>query len=156
MTLENLLRKKLGEPPPADGQATTLSHHGWAVTLRPEAHDALSCALDELALQRETPQEGGDVRAWAERVSRKVTGLLEPLKLLEVDASRRIALLRSAEPTPKDPGLHYHEIELHGTNRATVRRYRGFQEAGRKREQVPFTVSYEALAKLIGDMTADK
>src|SRR5205085_54179 len=98
----------------------------------------------------------GDPRPWAERISRTVTGLLEPLRLIEVDAPQRIALLRSTAPTPHAPGGDYYEGDQPRTAEASVRRVRGYQEAGHKREQVPFTVTYEALAKLIGDFTAEK
>lgn len=154
MTLENMLPKKLADAAAAGQAAAAVSHQGWTARLQPEAHDALSCALGELALERDAPAADGDPRAWGERISRKVTGLLEPLKLLEADAARHVAVLRSAVPTAKDPGLHYTEVELHGTNRATVRRFRGFHEAGKKREPIPFTVTYEALAKLIDDVIA--
>ena len=153
MTLENMLRKKLAEPP--ESGTAELAHHGWNVALVPAAQDTLSCALNEVRLQRDSGADG-DPRPWAERISRTVTGLLEPLRLLEVDAPRRIALLRSTAPTPHDPGVDYYEVELHGTARASLRRFRGFQAAGHPREQVPFTVTYEALAKLIGDITAEK
>ena len=150
MTLANTLRKKLAD------HTNEIDHQGWHVTLRPEAQDGLSCSLWDVDLARAGAAAGGDPRAWAERISRKVTGLLEPLKLVEVDAGKQVALLRSADPTPQDPGLEYHEVELHGTAKATVRRFRGYHEAGRKREQIPFAVTYEALGLLINGITAEK
>ena len=155
MTLENMLRKKLAEAPVAGSAGAVLPYDGWNVILRPDAQDTLSCSLWDVIMERPAWGRDGDPRAWAEQICRKATGLLEPLKLVEIDAGKRIALLRSAEPTPRDPGLEYHEVELHGTNRATVRRFRGFQEAGRKREQIPFTVTYEALAQLVRGITAE-
>jgi len=149
-----MLRKKLAEPPVAGSAGTVLPYDGWNVALRPDAQDALSCALWDVTVERPSWGRVGDPHAWGEQICRKVTGLLEPLKLVEVDAGKQIALLRSAEPTPHDSGLDYHEVELHGTNRATVRRFRGFHEAGKKREQIPFAVTYEALAQLIGGITA--
>jgi hypothetical protein len=155
MTLENTLRTKLTDPVPGQPEVV-VAHHGWAVALRPQAHDTLGCALDELRLERQGAAAGGEPRAWAERISRTVTGLLEPLKLIEVDSPRDIALLRSAAPTPGENDLRYYEVELHGTRQASVHRYRGYQEPGRKRERIPFALTYEALAKLVGDMTAEK
>jgi hypothetical protein len=152
MTLENMLRKKLGEPPAAAEVVVALQ--GWKVALHPAAQDSLSCSLNDVTFEREAPAGSDDPRPWAERVSRNVTGLLEPLKVLEVDAPRRTALLRSAAPTQADPGLQYYEMELQGTTKASIRRFRGFTEAGHKREQIPFGVTYEALAKFIGDVTA--
>src|SRR6266404_7045397 len=120
MTLENMLRKKLAEPPVAGSAGTVLPYDGWNVALRPDAQDALSCSLWDVTLERngDGVRADADPQAWAEQICRKVTGLLEPLKLVEVDAGKQIALLRSAEATPHDAGLDYHEVELHGTNRA--------------------------------------
>ncbi len=154
MTLENMLRKKLADPP-AGQTEVVVAHQGWNVALHPAAQDSLSCSLNDATFRRAGAPVDGDPRPWAERLSRTVTGLLEPLKLIEVDAPRKVALLRSAVPTPSDPGVNYYEVELHGTAQASVRRFRGYQEPGRKREQIPFPVTYEALAKLVGDVTAD-
>jgi hypothetical protein len=156
MTLENTLRKKLTEPPPENGGPVVISHQGWNVSLRPESSDAIGTSLRELSVEREGAAPAGDVRAWGERISRKVTGLLEPLAVHEVDTPRQVAILRSATPTPQDPGLHYTEVELHGTAKATVRRFRGFQDVGHPREPIPFTLTHEGLGKMIGDLTADK
>jgi hypothetical protein len=161
MTLESTLQKKLGEryhldDPEAQTPRRPLQHNGWTVTFNTEAREALCSSFRDVIFQRDVQQDAGDPRAWAERIGRTVTGLLEPLKLMEVDAGQNIALLRSAAPTPNDPGLDYHEIELHGVNKAVVRRFRGFQEAGKKRAQIPFTLTYAALAKLIGGVTAEK
>jgi hypothetical protein len=156
MTLENTLRKSLAEAPPDAGGRIAFSHEGWTVAVRPDSSDALSCSLWDLSVQRDGASAGGDVRAWAEQTAQKVTGLLEPLKVHEVDDARQVALLRSSAPTPRDPGLHYTEVELQGTRQATVRRFRGFHDTSRSREQIPFAMTHEAIAKMIGDITADK
>src|SRR5437016_8578906 len=131
MTLENMLQKSLAKPPDPGGASVSIAHRGWNVTIRPETGDALGCALWEVALERDAPA-ATDVRAWAGRISSRATGLLEPLKLHEVDADAQVALLRSTSPTPRDDGLLYTEVELRGTARAIVRRYRGFHDTGRK------------------------
>jgi hypothetical protein len=159
MTLANTLRTKLAEfsydlHDPSGSSRDTLVYEGWKVVFRPETRGAVGCALQDVTLDRVSGQPVGDTRAWAERVSRKVTGLLEPLKVVEIDAGRQVALVRSAAPTPNEAGLDYQEIELHGTAHAVVRRYRGFREAGKNREQIPFAVTFEALAQLIGGITA--
>jgi hypothetical protein len=155
MTLENTLKKRLADPPPENGGPTVIPHKGWNVSVRPEASDAIGASLHELSVQRDSAPASGDVRAWADRVSKKVTGLLEPLALHELDAAKQTAILRSAAPTAKDPGLHYTEVELQGTSKATMRRFRGFHEAGKKREQIPFTLTHEGLAKVIDDITSE-
>jgi len=155
MTLENTLRTKLAEPRPPDNPTVAVPHGGWTVTVKPQQQDSLGCALDELSAERAAPLPG-DQKGWAERISRKATGLLEPLKLHEVDAARQTTILRSASPTPKETGVHYYEVELNGMTKASVRRYEGHAEPGHKREPVPFTLTYEGVAKLIGDITDEK
>jgi hypothetical protein len=160
MTLANMLRKKLAEhsydlDDPSGSSRNTITHDGWKVVFQPETRGAVGCSLLDVTLDRASGQPVGDTRAWAERVCRKVTGLLEPLKVVEIDAGKQVALLRSAEPTPNETGLDYHEIELHSTAHAVVRRYRGFHEVGKKREQIPFTVTFEALAQLVQGITAE-
>src|SRR5437763_15785177 len=112
MTLENTLRKRLADPPPEGGGPTVIAHNGWNVSLHPEASDAIGASLHELSAERTGPPSAGDVRSWADRVTRKATGLLEPLALHELDAAKGVAILRSATPTPKDVGVHYTEVEL--------------------------------------------
>jgi hypothetical protein len=90
---------------------------------------------------------------WANGVARRVTGLMEPLRVLEIDIQRNEALLRSNEPTRRSADLFYYEVLLKGTQAASVRRYQGNPDGGR-REQVPFGLTHEALAKLIGDLVA--
>src|SRR5687768_12891235 len=98
MTLENTLRTRLSEPLAAGRQTVVIDHDGWAVTLDVERGDALSCLLWQVELRRATPL-AGDVKAWAERIAGKVSGLLESLKVVEVDAPAWRALLRSTAPT---------------------------------------------------------
>jgi hypothetical protein len=106
----------------------------------------------ELTLARtgNTP-DGLTLRAWAEGVAKRATGLLEPLKLLEVDDARGEALLRSDSPAKKGEQVAYYEVKLFGTDRASVRRYVASRtESGR--EQTAFALTHEVLAKLAGDI----
>src|SRR5262249_22519771 len=98
---------------------------------------------------------GNSLSAWAERVAGRVTGLLEPLKVVEVDAERGEALLRSDQPTQRGEKLFYYEVLLQNTTAASVRRYRALPGNGR-REQVAFALTKEALAKFVADLAADQ
>ena len=131
--------------------------------------DTLSCLVWELALSRTgAAPESLTLKAWAEGVAKRATGLLEPLKLLEVDDARGEAVLRSEAAANKGERLAYYEVRLFGTDRATVRRFaaisprseiakqvkrgagEGRTESGR--EQVAFALTHEVLAKLAGDI----
>jgi len=130
---------------------------GWAVAVTADRSDVLGCLVWEMTVRRTTPPaEGASLRAWGERIAARVTGLLEPLKLVEVDVQRNEALLRSDGPTQRGDNVVYYEAILQGTNAAVVRRYQGSRQGNTRREQVPFAITHEALAKLTADLTAEK
>jgi hypothetical protein len=159
MTLDETLQPKLAEWRPAAGRQTLTvpdGGSGWAVSLTADRHDELGCLVWEMTLRRVAPG-GGDLGAWAARAAERVTGLLEPLKVVEVDVQLNKALLRSNEPARRPQGaLFYYEVLLQGTTAATVRRYQGNAPGNGRREQVAFALTHEALAKLARDLTADK
>jgi hypothetical protein len=155
MTLADALRAKLADWPPAAGRQN-LSHTdpaaGWAVAVAADRTDSIGCLAWEIAATRTGPAPAGDtVRAWAGRVADTATGLLEPLRLLEVDASRDEAVVRSDGPAVAGDAVRYYEVHLYGTARATVRRYEA-SKSKPGRTQVPFAVTHEAVAKLVGDL----
>ena len=98
MTLESTLRQQL-----SNTKSGGFHFHagGWSVALAVEKKDSLSCALTELALERNAPIPE-EMQAWAARLAERVTGLLEPLGLIEVDRPLGKAMLRSATPTVRD------------------------------------------------------
>ena len=160
MTLDELVLQKLAEwRPPREGRhnlAVPDERTGWVVLLTAERQDDLGCALWEMVLERgrEPPDPGASVGVWAERIAARVTGLLEPLTVLEIDPSRNEALLRSVEPSRRKDDLYFYELLCTGTRRVQVRRYRASHE-GKRREQIPFALTHEAVAKLAADLAAD-
>src|SRR5262249_48481147 len=115
----------------------------------------LGSALWEVSLQRVARARGEvTLESWAKGIASRVTGLLEPLQVLEIDVQRNEALLRSNEPTRRSSDLFYYELLLKGTQGAILRRYQA-NPSGGHREQVPFVLTHEVLAKLIGDVAAD-
>jgi hypothetical protein len=156
MTLTESLLPKLSEWRPAGDGRHSLSvaapDAGWTARLTADKADSLSCLVWELVLSRTDAAEAIDLKEWAAAVARRATGLLEPLRLLEVDAGRGEALLRSDAPAKKGERLAYYEVKLHATGRADVRRFLASRaESGR--EQVAFALTHEVLAKLAGDIT---
>jgi hypothetical protein len=87
----------------------------------------------------------------ADRVARRVTGLTEPLRIIEVDAGRNEALLRSGTPAVRGNDICYYELLLKGEWSATLRRYKSPRTGGR-REPVPFALTHETIAKLAVDL----
>jgi hypothetical protein len=153
MTLENTVLEKLSEWRPGAGrQELHVAADGWGMTVTADRSDALGCLLWELDLQRDGTKET-DVQAWAANAARRITGLMEPLKLIEIDTVRKEAQLRSETPLERGEKRLYYELLLRGFGAAILRRYQAINGNG-KREQMPFVVTHEALAKLAGDVAA--
>jgi hypothetical protein len=125
---------------------------GWSVHVTADRRDKWSTVAWEIILRRAT--SGGDVGAWAQRVAEKTNGLLEALHVVEVDAPNRQALLRSEPPTEQGEKIAYYEVVLRETPSALVRRFEGTHTSG-KRDQVPFVLTNEVLAKFIADLASE-
>jgi hypothetical protein len=156
MTLaENLLPKLSEWRQSGEGRhswAGTFPTAGWTVRLTADKTDTLSCLVWELALTRtaEVP-ERLTLQTWATEVAVRVTGLLEPLKLHEVDETQQKAVLRSEKPARKGDALSYYEVCLSGLTTAVVRRYAANKVVS-GRTQVAYALTHEAIAKLAGDL----
>jgi hypothetical protein len=158
MTLEETLLAKLAEwHPPAGRQTLTVSDQeaGWTVLVTANRRETLGSLVWEAAIHR-TPPAGETMRSWADRIADRVTALMEPLELIEIDAERNEGLVRSAGPSKRGEDLFYYEVLLRGTTQAVVRRYQASHTPGSKREQVAFAVTHEALARLASDLAASK
>lgn len=157
MTLDAMLPKLSDWRPDNDGRHV-FTHHddamGAAVHLTVDRQESLGCQLWEVAVTRAPASMPSDTLVgWAKRIAARVTGLLEPLQLLEADETHGMALLRSNKPAARDEDLYYYEVVLTKAGSATVRRYRGSKQPV-QREQVGFTLTHEAVAKLAGDLAA--
>jgi hypothetical protein len=158
MNLNETVLQKLAEWRPAAGRQTLNlpdAGSGWAVALTVDRHDELGSLVWELTLRRNSvaAASAAGLADWAQAAADRVTGLLEPLKVVEVDVQRQEALLRSDEPAHRGEKLLYYEVLLSGAIQAAVRRYQAAQGNG-KREQVAFALTNEALAKLAADLAA--
>lgn len=157
MTPAEILLPKLSEWRPAGSGRHTRSEplsNGWAVHLTAEQSDALGCRLWDFAAVRtgEAP-DGLTLRSWAEGIAARAVGLLEPLKVHEIDETRQEALLRSTAPSRAgDAAVAYYEMRLFGLGRAELRRFRAGTAPGQPREQIPYTLTHEVLAKLASDI----
>jgi hypothetical protein len=153
MTLENTLLEKLSEWRPGPGrQELHVAGAGWRVTVTADRSDVLGCLLWDLNLQRDGSAKV-DVQAWAANAAARITGLMEPLRVVEVDCSRQEAQLRSESPLERGDKRFYYELLLNGLGIATLRRFQTLNGGG-KRAQTTYTLTHEVLAKLVGDLTA--
>jgi hypothetical protein len=153
MTLDEMLLQSLADWHP-DGTGTPLaliSPDGKVrLSLTADQNDQLACRVWDLSLYRQDAP--ADLRGWAERLCGRVTGLLEPLRLVEVDAEHNVAQLRSEGPSRRGDGLFYYELMLNGNGGTSLTRYRAPRDGSKRRELVPFAVTHEALAKLTADL----
>jgi hypothetical protein len=156
MTLDELLLQKLARWRP-DNKEPTLDvsdpASGWTVSLTADCVEQVGSRLQELTLSRTLPLAGVDLKTRADLVASQVTGLLEPLRLIEIDAERHIALLRSQDPSQRGEQLFYYELLLQADGRCALRRYQASQQIGTRRQAVSFDLTHDALGKLVDDLT---
>jgi hypothetical protein len=158
MTLDEQLLQKLAKWRPdstSDRLTVDDTASGWRADVKAEQVDTIGCRLHEVGVARLAPLDNpAPLADRARRVADRVTGLLEPLRLVETDAGQGVAQLRSEEPAVKGETLSYYEVTLHDHGAARVGRYEANQ-AGGKRQAVPFTLTHEALGKLVNDLATD-
>jgi hypothetical protein len=154
MSLDVLLLENLANWRSASGRATLeASGDGYKAAVAVECVDVVGCRLWELSLRPAAEQPVVELRARAEQVSQRVTGLMEPLRLVEVDALGNVALLRSEQPGQLGEDRFYYELLVRGDGGSVLRRYRAPHAEQPRRQQVAFTITHEALAKLVRDLT---
>jgi hypothetical protein len=161
MTLDEILYQRLGSWRPPEGRHDLTAAEeipGWTVSVTADRCDEVGCLTWELTLRRASAAPARDVTLfdWAHGVAARVTGLLEPLKVIEVDAVQNEALLRSSTASQRGDKLYYYEVLLRGTTEAHVCRYQARPNNAGPREQVPFAVTHETLVKFIGDLGAER
>ncbi len=159
MTLDDTLLNNLAGWRPAGAGPHSFAGStasGWAVTATADAADTVGCRLTDLTVSRPAaPTTAAGLTRWAVRTAERVTGLLEPLKLIEVDATRSEAVLRSETPVARGDDVQYYELLLRGEHSATLHRYQAPRTGPGKRRAVPFALTHEAIAKVVADVTAE-
>jgi hypothetical protein len=162
MTLSETVLQKVAEWRVPGNKRQTLSipdeGSGWVVEIQAERNDELGCRVWELGLRRTNrsqPTKQDTLQARADRAAARVTGLVETLKVVEVDKVRNEALVRSGKPSARGKSVSYFEVLLRGTSEAWVRRYKGHHESGHRREQISFPLTHEALAQVVADLATE-
>lgn len=161
MSLAETLLPKLADWRPAgEGRHAVrlaLPEHGWTVGLTADRADSVGCRLTQVEATRAEPVADDDaaLEAHARRAAGRVTGLLEPLRLVEIDRGRHVALLRSDAPPAKGDTVQYYEVRFAGRNRVTAERFKASKAGPAGRESIPFSLTHEALAKLVDDLVRE-
>lgn len=94
-----------------------------------------------------------DLRRWGDRLAARVTYLMEPLVVSEVDAQAGEAELRSQAPTPRGDRRSYYEVRLRRDASLHLGRVT-FDERDRRRHAVPCQMTVEVLERLADDLVA--
>jgi hypothetical protein len=155
MNLDERLLEKLAEWRPDSGRQTLVVAEptiNTTVTLTADRSDVVGAQLWEVTLDRPAALDAAGLKRWAEATAARVTGLLEPLRLLEIDAEGSTALLRSRAPTQRGDNRFYYEVLLHGKGRAQVARYQASAKSDGPRQQITYGLTHETLAKLVSDI----
>lgn len=155
MTLNDTILQRLVEWRPGAGRHTLAvadEAAGWSVAATADRNDELGCLLWEATLRRTSAKGPESLQAWADQAVGRVTGLVEPLKVIEVDQPRNEAMLRSARPLQRGDRLYYYQVMLKGTTEATLCRYEASHDPHTPRAQVCAPLTHEVLARVLADL----
>ena len=125
------------------------------LTLHLNAIGPVGLAFDALDFATESRPEWSPeaLRGWGDRLTARLTYLMEPLVVLEHDPIDGQVAIRSELPTSRSGLRNYYEIRL--LPRGTLRLSRvSYDEATRQRRPVPCQMTREALERLADDLVA--
>lgn len=157
MTLDETLLQKLGDwRPVGEGRHSmteSLPEAGWTIHIAADRTDTIGSILWEASVERlAAPPADANLRGWAEGIASRAAGLMEPLVVHEIDATRKEALLRSKAPTVRHGDRYYFEVRLNDCRQAVVRRYRVGPNPGDHREQVSYPITHDTLSRFVADL----
>jgi hypothetical protein len=135
--------------------AVTVEEGPHRLTLHLSALDTVGVAFTALEYTTTsrpdwTPEA---LQAWGQRLAGRVTYLLEPLKVLEIDAAGGEVHIRSQSPTTREERRGYYDVRLFRRGSLRMERY-AFDEATRERRATPCQLTREVLERLADDLAA--
>jgi hypothetical protein len=111
----------------------------------------LAFSTMEFASTSRTEWPSDALKEWGERLTKRVTYLMEPLKVLEVNDQGGEVQLRSQSPTPRADQQAYYEMRLFRQGKLRMERF-AFDKTTRQRKQVPCQLTRETLERLADDI----
>lgn len=125
------------------------------ITLDLTALDAVGVAFDtlEFAATDRTDWSSQDLNAWGERLAKRVTYLMEPLRVLEIDAGGGEVQIRSDAPTPRAETRAYYEVRLNRQGTCRLERH-VYDEHDRQRRRTACHLTREVVERLADDIAA--
>ena len=133
------------------------------VTLKAEiaAEDTIGLMLSGLIVEKDIQENQnplGYLRTVAEAIEKKVTYLMEPLKLVELDSTSNALQIRSEKPEMQDSCISYFECILKSgrwfgyRNSLSLRRYSQRPNEEKDRRITPFPLTKKQFGRLIDDL----
>ncbi len=115
------------------------------------AIDRLACAFDtfRVTIAAMATAETAQLKEHAGKLAAKLSYLLEPIGLIEVDADRCVVQLRSIPPQRDEDRIAYYELLAERGGTFSLRRYEVF--SGQPRQPVPAEVTREVFLRLADD-----
>jgi hypothetical protein len=125
---------------------------GGVLALTFAGADVYGCVVETIALR--TPRLAGadskKLREIGEALARRLTYLLEPIRLIETDAEAGVAQLRSQPPSRDDSGTTWYELFVRRGGEITLERFEKAPAQPRRRVGAHFT--REVLLRLASDL----
>lgn len=135
--------------------AVSIEDGAHRLTLNLTAIDTVGVAFDTLEFvtidQPKWTTEA--LQSWGDRLASRLTYLMEPFKVLEVDADGGEVCLRSQSPTSRDRKRSFYEVRLSKEGTLRMER-RTFDEGSRARGRVACQLTREVLERLADDIVA--
>ncbi len=126
------------------------------IALRLIGGGPVGVAFGELAFAAINPDptlSTAELRGWGDRLAARLTYLMEPLVVLEVDAEAGSAELRSESPTTRGDVRSFYEVRLARDRSLHLGRV-SFDAATRQRRPVACQLTGEMLERLTDDLVA--
>lgn len=156
MTLTEQFRQQLSSMAPfsAGEQAIEVTAPAQRLYCRLVALDTLACAFTRLALAADSlqnmPTEG--LKQIAQRLSARLTYLLEPISPIETDAEGCVVQMRSSPPQKDTDRTSYYELLVSRSGELSLSRYA--RAVGQPREIIPAQLTREVLLRLVSDFSS--
>jgi len=117
------------------------------------AVDGLACSLDSIVVssERTAATSIGEMKRRGEHLVARLSYLMEPLDVIEVDEHLQVVQLRSSPPHREEGAIRYYELELR-PGEYSLRRYRKQPQCSR--EAIPITVTREVFRRLVTDFAS--
>jgi hypothetical protein len=127
---------------------------GQRATCQLEALDSIACSFTSLSvasdvLANAAPQQ---LKQLADRLSKQLTYLLEPISPIEADDEQCVVQMRSNPPHRDSTQTCYYELLVRRGGNISLCRYA--KQPGQPRQATAANVTREVLLRLVGDFSA--